>query len=68
MVCNSTFSRILCFGRGGTKKIAKLIAKIAPGRVLECFSNTLDIGESYALGSLAMVFQTEVYAILACSD
>jgi hypothetical protein len=30
--------------------------------------DTLDIRESYALGSLATVFQTEVYAILACSD
>jgi ribonuclease HI len=32
------------------------------------FSDTLDMGESYALGSLATVFQTEVYAILTCSD
>jgi hypothetical protein len=32
------------------------------------FSDTLDMGESYALGSLATVFQTEVYTILACSD
>jgi hypothetical protein len=32
------------------------------------FSYTLDIRESYVLGSLATVFQTEVYAILACSD
>jgi hypothetical protein len=32
------------------------------------FSDTLDIRETYALGSLAMVFQTGVYAILACSD
>jgi hypothetical protein len=32
------------------------------------FLDTLDIRESYALGSLATVFQTEVYAILACSD
>jgi hypothetical protein len=32
------------------------------------FSDTLDIRESYVLGSLATVFQTEVYAILACSD
>jgi hypothetical protein len=32
------------------------------------FSDTLDIRESYALGLLATVFQTEVYAILACSD
>jgi hypothetical protein len=32
------------------------------------FSGTLDIRESYALGSLATVFQTEVYAILSCSD
>jgi hypothetical protein len=30
------------------------------------FSDTLR--ESYALGSLAVVFQTEIYAILACSD
>jgi hypothetical protein len=28
------------------------------------FSDTLDIRESYALGSLATVFQTEVYAIV----
>jgi hypothetical protein len=27
------------------------------------FSNTLDIRESYALGSLATVFQTEIYVI-----
>jgi ribonuclease HI len=32
------------------------------------FSDTLDITESYALGSIATIFQTEVYAILACSD
>jgi hypothetical protein len=32
------------------------------------FSDTLDIMESYALISLATVFQTEVYAILTCSD
>jgi hypothetical protein len=32
------------------------------------FSDTLDIRESYALGSLASVFQTEVYAVRACSD
>jgi hypothetical protein len=32
------------------------------------FSDSLDIRESYALGSLATVFQTEVYVILACSD
>jgi hypothetical protein len=32
------------------------------------FSDTLDIRESYALGSLTTVFQTEVHAILACSD
>jgi hypothetical protein len=31
-------------------------------------SDTLDIRESYAHGSLATVSQTEVYAILACSD
>jgi hypothetical protein len=30
------------------------------------FSDTL--WDSYALGSLATVFQTEIYAILACSD
>jgi hypothetical protein len=34
----------------------------------EVFSDTLDIRESYALGSLTTVFQIEVYAILACSD
>jgi hypothetical protein len=28
------------------------------------FSDTLDVRESYALGSLATVFQTEVYALL----
>jgi ribonuclease HI len=33
--------------------------------VLGLFSDTR---ESYALGSLATVFQAEVYAILACSD
>jgi hypothetical protein len=38
--------------------------KVAAG----VFSDTLDIRESYALGSLATVFQTEVYAIFACSD
>jgi ribonuclease HI len=32
------------------------------------FSETLDIREFYALGSLATVFQTEVYAIRACSN
>jgi hypothetical protein len=32
------------------------------------FSDTLDIRESYALGSLATVFQTEVYAVFVCSD
>jgi hypothetical protein len=32
------------------------------------FSDTLDIRESYEFGSLATVFQTEVYAILAFSD
>jgi hypothetical protein len=32
------------------------------------FSDILDIREPYALGSFAMVFQTEVYAIRACSD
>jgi hypothetical protein len=31
------------------------------------FSDILDIRESYALGSLATVFLTEVYAILVCS-
>jgi hypothetical protein len=34
----------------------------------EVFLDTLDIGESYAIGSLATVFQAEVYAIFACSD
>jgi hypothetical protein len=32
------------------------------------FSDTLDIMKSYALGSVATVFRTEVYAILACSE
>jgi ribonuclease HI len=32
------------------------------------FSDTLDISKSYALGSLATVFQTEVYAILDRSN
>jgi hypothetical protein len=32
------------------------------------FSDTLDIRESYALGSLATGFQTAVYAVLACTD
>jgi hypothetical protein len=32
------------------------------------FLDNLDIRESYTIGSLAKVFQTEVYAILACSD
>jgi hypothetical protein len=32
------------------------------------FSDTLDMRESYALGLLPKVFQTEVYAILVCSD
>jgi hypothetical protein len=32
------------------------------------FSDTLDIRETYELGSIATVLQTEVYAILACSD
>jgi hypothetical protein len=32
------------------------------------FSDTLNIRKSYALGSLVTVFQTEVYAIFACSD
>jgi hypothetical protein len=42
---------------------------LCEGRVgADVFSVTLDIRESYALGSLATVFQTEVYAILACSD
>jgi ribonuclease HI len=32
------------------------------------FSEELDLKESYALGTLATVFQAEVYAILACFD
>jgi hypothetical protein len=32
------------------------------------FSDTLDIRDSIGLGSLATVFQTKVYTILACSD
>jgi hypothetical protein len=31
-------------------------------------SDTLDIRESYALGSLATFFQTKVYVILSCCD
>jgi hypothetical protein len=48
------------FYRGGS---------LCEGRVgAGVFSDTLDIRESYTLGSLATIFQTEVYAILACSD
>jgi ribonuclease HI len=32
------------------------------------FSNTLNLKESYSLGTHTTVFQAEVYAILACSD
>jgi hypothetical protein len=32
------------------------------------FSDILNVRKSYALGSHATVFQSEVYAILACSD
>jgi hypothetical protein len=32
------------------------------------FSDTLDISKSYAFGSLATVFETEVYAIFTCSN
>jgi ribonuclease HI len=32
------------------------------------FSNTLNLKESYSLGTYTTVFQAEVYAILACSD
>jgi hypothetical protein len=32
------------------------------------FLDTLDISKSYAFCSLATVFQTEVYAVFACSD
>jgi hypothetical protein len=32
------------------------------------FSDTLDISKSYAFGSLGTVFQTEMYAIFACSE
>jgi hypothetical protein len=32
------------------------------------FSDILNVRESYALGSHATVFQSEVYSILACSE
>jgi hypothetical protein len=32
------------------------------------FSDTLNLKESYSLGTHTTVFQTEVYANLACSD
>jgi hypothetical protein len=32
------------------------------------FSDILNVTESYALGSRATVFKSEVYAILACSE
>jgi hypothetical protein len=32
------------------------------------FSDILNVRESYALGSHATVFQSEVYTILACSE
>jgi hypothetical protein len=32
------------------------------------FSDILNVRESYALGSHAVVFQSEVYAILECSE
>jgi hypothetical protein len=32
------------------------------------FSDILNVRESYALGSNATVFQSKVYAILACSE
>jgi hypothetical protein len=38
------------------------------GAVAGFFLDTFDIRESYAFGSLATVFQTKVYSILACSD
>jgi hypothetical protein len=45
------------------------VHSVNAGRVLECFQIPyIDIRESYALGPLATVFQTEVFAILACSD
>jgi hypothetical protein len=39
------------------------------GRILEFFfAEELDLKASFALGTLAIVFQAEVYAILACFD
>jgi hypothetical protein len=38
------------------------------GSLFEGRAVTLDVRESYALGSLATVFQIELYIILACSD
>jgi ribonuclease HI len=38
------------------------------GRVLEFFSEELDLKASFALKTFATVFQAEVYAIMACSD
>jgi ribonuclease HI len=32
------------------------------------YSESLEIGDAYALGSYSTVFQSEVYAILACSE
>jgi hypothetical protein len=38
------------------------------GRVLDFFSEELDLKASFTLGTLATVFQAEVYAFMACSD
>jgi hypothetical protein len=32
------------------------------------YSESIEIGDAYALGSNSTVFQSEVYAILACSE
>jgi hypothetical protein len=32
------------------------------------FSESIEIGDAYALGSNSTVFQSEVYAILSCSE
>jgi hypothetical protein len=38
------------------------------GRVLEFFSEELDLKASFALETFSTVFQAEVYVIMACSD
>jgi hypothetical protein len=73
---------IIAFGRGflvelppRSSRLSQETSKILPSDGVMgdragagVFSDTLDIGKFYALGSLATVFQTEVYAILACCD